>query len=159
MNKVITVEKAMLPRIAEIQKRIYAHFLDNEPWTDKTALAFIKYNYKLQPDLFFVLLRGEEIAGYTFGRIKPWADGNHLICEELLIDFAHQGKGLSKHLGLKLVEEAVSKYNITTVEATTFDSYDGNPMKTYKKLGFKKQHYFLIEAKAQKLLKTLKGYQ
>lgn len=159
MNKVIRVEKEMLPQIAEIQKRVYAHFLDNEPWTQQTALAFMEYSYNLQPDLFFVLLHDDQIAGYIIGCIKPWSDGNHLMCEELVIDFPHQGKGLAQFLSIRIVEEALKKYNVTAVEAQTYENEAGSPMKMYKQVGFKQQHYFLIKADAKKLLENLSVYQ
>jgi len=159
MNKVIRVEKEMLPQIADIQKRVYAYFVDSEPWTHETALAFMEYSYNLQPDLFFVLFHDEEIAGYIIGCIKPWADGPHLICEELIIDFPHQGKGLAQFLAVRIIEEALKKYNITSVEAQTYENELGSPMKIYKQFGFKKQHYFLIKADAKKVLENLSVYQ
>ena len=38
--------------------------------------------FKLNPDLFFVAKNIDEVVGFTFSYIKPWADGNQLMAED-----------------------------------------------------------------------------
>ena len=147
--------KKILPKLAAMQKGVYSHFIPEEPWTEKTALSFINYSFKKQPDLFFIAKDKKNIVGYTFGYVKPWADGNHLMLEEMVVDLPFQNKGIGTLLHKTLVEQAINKYKITAVEATTYHGKDGMPMNWYEKLGWEKQDLFLILADPQKILNNL----
>ena len=147
--------RKILPEIAAMQKRVYSHFISEEPWTEETALSFINYSFKKQPDLFFIAKQEKAITGYTFGYIKPWADGNHLMLEEMVVDLPFQNKGIGTLLQQTLVKHAIDKYKITAIEATTYHGKDGMPMKWYEKLGWEKQDLFLILAEPKKILDNL----
>ena len=68
---------------AEILKSIYNSNILSEGWTDESALNICKFYFKLQPDLFFVAKADKKVVGFSFSYIKPWADGNHLMVEEI----------------------------------------------------------------------------
>lgn len=106
--KICKVTKKDLPLVANLQAKVYNRLL-NEGWSKESAQNFIDYSYKKQPDLFFVAKQDGEVKGYTFGYIKPWAGGNHLMHEELVVDFKSQ----KQNIGSKLykIQNSTNKSN------------------------------------------------
>lgn len=152
--------RADVPEIAALYKDTYNKILD-EGWTQESAENYINYNYDKQPDLFFVAKDDDQIKGYTFGYIKPDADGNHLICEDFVVDDSVRKNGVGKKIKKMLVDEAIKNYNVSQLEASTYHGENGMPMKWYEKLGWYRQPYFLIQAKphevSQNLAKEIKN--
>lgn len=140
-----------LPQCAKILKDIYNNNVLSEGWTDESSLNICKFYYKLQPDLFLVAKKDGKVIGFSFSYIKPWADGNHLMVEEISVDPNYRKGGTAIKLISKVFEIAIKKYNAIKVEGTTYEDEGGAPFKIYKKLGFKKiQELFLIECDAKK---------
>lgn len=137
---------------AKILKDIYNSNVLSEGWTDKSSLDLCTFHYKRQPDLFYVAKKEGKVVGFSFSYIKPWADGNHLMVEEISVDPNFRSSGTALKLISKVFETAIKKYNITKVEGTTYEDENGAPFKIYKKIGFKKvTDLFLIECDAEKL--------
>lgn len=146
------VNKDELFECAAILREIYNSNILSEGWTEKSSLAICEFYYKMQPDLFFVAKREGKVVGFTFSYIKPWADGNHLMVEEISVDPNYRKYGTALKLISKVLAAATKKYNITKIEGTTYEDETGAPFKIYKRLGFKKiDDLFLIECDASKL--------
>lgn len=150
------VSKKDLPLVSNLQAKVYNELL-NEGWSNETAQNFINYSYNKQPDLFFVAKQNDKIKGYTFGYIKPWADGNHLMHEELVVDFESQKQNIGTKLYKMLLNAAIKKYKITQIEATTYYGENNMPMRWYEKLGLQKQDLFLINGNPNKIFEHLKA--
>ena len=143
-----------LTQCAEILKSIYNSNVLSEGWTDQSALEICKFYFKLQPDLFFVAKADDKVVGFSFSYIKPWADGNHLMVEEISVDPNYRKGGTAYNLISRVFKTAYLKYNVTKVEGTTYEDENGAPFKIYKRLGFKKvEDLFLIEIDANKFKK------
>ena len=137
-GEVVRASSDDLKECASILKRIYNNNVLSEGWTDESSLNICRFYYRLQPDLFFVAKRKGKVVGFSFSYIKPWADGNHLMVEEISVDPNFRNGGTA----IKLISK---------VEGTTYEDENGAPFKIYKKLGFKKiEDLFLIECDANK---------
>lgn len=137
---------------AKILKDIYNSNVLSEGWTKQSSKAICEFYYNLQPDLFFVAKKEGKVVGFSFSYIKPWADGNHLMVEEISVDPNFRKFGTALKLISNVFDVAIKKYNITKVEGTTYEDENGAPFKIYKKLGFKKvDDLFLIECDVNKI--------
>lgn len=141
-----------IPMCAKILRDIYNSNVLSEGWTEESSKAICNFYYKLQPDLFFVAKKESKIVGFSFSYIKPWADGNHLMVEEISVDPNFRKFGTALKLITKVFDVAIKKYNISKVEGTTYEDENGAPFKIYKKIGFKKvEDLFLIECDVNKI--------
>ena len=86
-----------------------------------------------QSDMFFVAKDDGEIVGGIWGLVRPWINGPHIVDIEIFVDPKHQGKRISLHLYKKLLEDAISKYNVVEIEGIV-DSKKDFPMNYYKSL-------------------------
>lgn len=151
-GEITKASKKDLTGCAKILKDIYNSNVLSEGWTDESSLAICDFYFKLQPDLFFIAKKEGKVVGFTFSYIKPWADGNHLMVEEISVDPNYRKSGTAIKLISKVFETAINRYNISKVEGTTYEDENGAPFKIYKKIGFKKVNdLFLIECDANKL--------
>ena len=149
-------DKKDLPECAEILKNIYNNNVLNEGWTEESSKAICEFYFKLNSDLFFVAKNGEEVVGFTFSYIKPWADGNQLMIEELSVKEKYRNQKIATKLLKILVETAKEKYNITCVNGTTYDGENKMPYSWYERIGFKKvEDLFLIESNPEDIIKNL----
>ena len=149
-------DKKDLPECAEILKNIYNNNVLNEGWTEESSKAICEFYFKLNSDLFFVAKNGEEVVGFTFSYIKPWADGNQLMIEELSVKEKYRNQKIATKLLKILVETAKGKYNITCVNGTTYDGENKMPYSWYERIGFKKvEDLFLIESNPEDIIKNL----
>ncbi|MBQ2864104.1 MAG: GNAT family N-acetyltransferase [Clostridia bacterium] len=152
-GEIVKASKADLVGCAKILKDIYNSNVLSEGWTDASSLAICEFYFKLQPDLFYVAKKEGKVVGFTFSYIKPWADGNHLMVEEISVDPNFRKTGTAIKLISKVFETAIKKYKISKVDGTTYEDETGAPFKLYKKIGFKKVNdLFLIECDASKLI-------
>lgn len=132
-------------------KDIYNANVLSEGWTEESSLNICKFYFKLQPDLFFVAKKEGKVVGFSFSYIKPWADGNHLMVEEISVHPDFRKGGTALKLISKVFETAIKRYNVTKIEGATYEDEKGMPFKIYKRLGFKKiDDLFLIEGDANK---------
>ncbi len=99
-----------------------------EKWTRSSALLFMQYLHKDQPDLFFVVEIDGKVVGATVATVRPWWDGNHLIGGELFIHPNFQRKGIGVQLVKKLFETATKKYNVVSWDTYTHKIYE-HPLK------------------------------
>ena len=162
MIKIINVTKDELQQCANILINIYNNNSLSEGWTEKSALNICEFYFKLQPDLFFVAKDSSQCAGkvlgFTFSFIKPWADGNQLMAEELAVLGKFRKQGIASKLLKALVKTAVEKYKITAVNGTTYNSETEMPFMWYKKIGFTKvKDLYLIEAEPNNVLDKIKN--
>lgn len=156
MIEIKLATKNDLTQCAKILRDIYNNNVLNEGWTEKSSNAICDFYFKLQPDLFFVAKDNERVVGFTFSFIKPWADGNQLMAEELSVDKDYRKQKVTKRLLKTLVQQAKQRYNITVVNGTTYDGENKMPYSWYQRIGFTKVgDLFSIEANANELLKNL----
>ena len=86
MIEIKLAEKQDLAQCAEILREIYNNNVLSEGWTEESSNAICEFYFKLNPDLFFVAKdKMGWVVGFTFSYIKPWADGNQLMAEELSV--------------------------------------------------------------------------
>lgn len=146
-----------LSHCAEILKEIYNNNVLNEGWTDESSNAIVNFYFKLNPDLFFVAKNNTQVVGFTFSYIKPWADGNQLMIEELSVKEDFRRMGIASQLLTKLIKTAKDKYNITCVNGTTYYGENKMPYSWYERIEFKKvEDLFLIEGNPDEILNKLK---
>ena len=151
-GEIVSASQKDLPGCAKILKDIYNANVLSEGWTDESSLNICKFYYNLQPDLFYVAKKEGKIVGFSFSYIKPWADGNHLMVEEISVDPKFRKFGTALKLISQVFNVAIKKYNISKIEGTTYEDENGAPFKIYRKIGFKKiDDLFLIECDVDKV--------
>jgi len=157
----VTVDLAAakdLPACAKIIVDIYNNNILKQGWTQKAAERICKFYYHLQPDLLFVAKRENDVVGFTFGYVKPWADGNWLMVEEISINKNNRNGGTAIKLAETLLKTAISKYKVTKVNGVTWEDEENMPYKLYKWLGFKRMDEFLVQFDAKKLLNKIERF-
>lgn len=139
MNK-ITITNLKRETDLEIIAEEYTNYYNNsvleEKWTYQTAIELFRYFYRVAPDLFFVAYVVDIPVGVIMFSLKPWWDGMHLEDGEVFVCKEYQQLGIAKRLFKKLFEYAIEKYDVTTVEAHTYEDENGFPYCWYKRLGF-----------------------
>ena len=157
MIEIKLAKKTDLSQCAEILREIYNNNVLNEGWTEQSSRAICEFYFRLNPDLFFVAKNKEEVVGFTFSYIKPWASGNLLMAEELSVREVFRRQGIASRLLKTLVSVAKEKYNITYVNGTTYDGDNEMPFSWYKRIGFVKvKDLFLIEGKPEDIINKIK---
>lgn len=91
--EILLANKKDLPECADILMDIYNNNALSEGWTKESSKAICNFFFNLQPDLFFVAKRLGKVVGFTFSYIKPWADGNQLMLEEISVKADHRQGG------------------------------------------------------------------
>jgi len=158
MVEITLAQKEDLAQCANILKEIYNNNVLNEGWSKESSNAICEFYFKLNPDLFFVAKNEDEVVGFTFSYIKPWADGNQLMIEELSVKESYRKLKIASKLLRTLVETAKQKYNITCVNGTTYNSEKDMPFSWYKRIGFVKVNdLYLIEANPNDIINKIKG--
>lgn len=158
MIEIKLAEENDLTQCADILREIYNNNVLNEGWTIESSNDICEFYYKLNPDLFFVAKNNDEVVGFTFSYIKPWADGNQLMAEELSVKESYRKQKIASKLLKKLVETAKQKYNITCVNGTTYNGENKMPYSWYERIGFKKvEELFLIEGNPNDIIKNIKN--
>jgi len=153
MVEIKNAVKEDLQQCAKILRNIYNNNVLSEGWTEQSSNAICNFYFNLQPDLFFVAKDGDKVVGFTFSFIKPWADGNQLMAEELAVVEEYRKQKIATKLLKTLVSNAKDKYNIIMVNGTTYNGLNGMPYSWYERIGFNKvEDLFLIEANADELL-------
>jgi ribosomal protein S18 acetylase RimI-like enzyme len=157
MVEIRLAQKEDLKSCAEILKEIYNNNVLNEGWTTESSNAICEFYFKMQPDLFFVAKgQNKEVVGFTFSYIKPWADGNQLMIEEISVKEEFRKQKIATELLKKLIQTAKSKYNITLVNGTTYFGENKMPYSWYERIGFNKvDDLFLIEGESDEILQNL----
>ena len=157
MIEIKLAEKSDLPECAEILRDIYNNNVLSEGWTVESSNAICEFYYKLNSDLFFVAKDDTQVVGFTFSYIKPWADGNQLMAEELSVKESYRNQKIASKLLKVLVETAKHKYNITCVNGTTYNGENNMPYSWYERIGFKKvEELFLIESNPEDIIESIK---
>lgn len=157
MIRIELAKKNDLSQCAEILRDIYNNNVLSEGWTVESSNAICEFYFKLNPDLFFVARNEDEVVGFTFSYIKPWADGNQLMAEELSVKESYRKQKIASQLLKTLVETAKQKYNITCVNGTTYNGENKMPYSWYERIGFKKvEDLFLIESHPDDIIKSIK---
>ena len=153
MIEIKLANKNDLTKCAKILRDIYNNNVLSEGWTEESSKAICSFYFKMQPDLFFVAKDNEKVVGFTFSFIKPWANGNQLMAEELCVDRDYRKQKIATRLLKTLVATAKEKYNITMVNGTTYNGENEMPYSWYQRIGFNKvEDLFLIEANADEFL-------
>lgn len=150
-------QKNDLPQCANILREIYNNNVLSEGWTIESSNAICEFYFRLNPDLFFVAKKEDEVVGFTFSFVKPWADGNQLMVEELSVKQSYRNQKIASKLLKTLVKSAKQKYNITCVNGTTYNGENKMPYSWYERIGFKKvEDLFLIESNPDDIIKSIK---
>ena len=156
MIKIELAKKKDLKECAKILMEIYNNNVLNEGWTDESSYAICEFYFKMQPELFLVAKVANEVAGFTFSYIKPWADGNQLMIEEISVKEEYRKQKIATSLLKTLIQKAKDKYNVTCANGTTYLGENDMPFSWYKRIGFKKvDDLFLIEGKTDEVLNNL----
>ena len=156
MIEIKLANKNDLAECAKILREIYNNNILNEGWTEQSSNAICDFYFKLQSDLFFVAKDNGKVVGFTFSFIKPWADGNQLMAEELSVDKDYRKQNIATRLLKTLITTAKEKYNITMVNGTTYNGENKMPYSWYKRIGFNKvEDLFLIEGKPINILNKI----
>lgn len=157
MIEIKLAQKNDLSQCAEILRDIYNNNVLNEGWTIESSNAICEFYFRLNPDLFFVAKKEDEVVGFTFSFVKPWADGNQLMVEELSVKQSYRNQKIASKLLKTLVKSAKQKYNITCVNGTTYNGENKMPYSWYERIGFKKvEDLFLIESNPDDIIKSIK---
>ena len=157
MIKITLIEKNELPQCASILRDIYNNNVLNEGWTVESSNAICTFYFKVNPDLFFVAKKENEVVGFIFSYIKPWANGNQLMIEELSVKETYRKQGIASQLLKMLVKKAQRKYNIACVNGTTYSGEGKMPFSWYERIGFKKvEDLFLIKGNPNDILIYIK---
>ena len=156
MIEIKLAEKKDLTQCAEILRDVYNNNVLSEGWTNESSNTICEFYFKLNPDLFFVAKNEDEVVGFTFSYIKPWADGNQLMVEELSVKESYINQKIASKLLRTLVETAKQKYNITCVNGTTYNGENKMPFSWYERIGFKKvEDLFLIEGNPNDIIEKI----
>jgi predicted N-acetyltransferase YhbS len=153
----MNIRLAKKEEISEVAK-VYAtafNGVSKESWTLERAGALLQYWVQKQPDLFFVAVDNGKIIGAITMGIKPWFDGVRLQDGELFVSSEYQKQGVGKLLLKKVLEKALAKYQVSTLECVTFA---GNtfPKTWYEKIGLKKSEDLIImTGNCQEIFKRL----
>lgn len=113
--------------------KIYAEAFNGvevgENWTVETAVQLIKYFIKMQGDLFYVAVDGQEVIGGIVAIVKPSDNGGlHLTDTDLFVSPRHRKKGIAKGLIKTLLENAIAKYDVRSIRGIANSDVDF-PMK------------------------------
>lgn len=130
------VEKKDLPELAKIYVELYDKAGIDEHWTQDTAYKLLKYWYDTQPDLFICAYENNLPVGAVMSGVKPWWDGIHIQDTEIFVSKKYQNRGIAKMLYKEHYQLAIEKYNVTVMEALTYEDENGFPLKWYLKQGF-----------------------
>lgn len=156
MEEIILVRKEDIPQIAQVYVKAFGK-THHENWTRENAEKLLYYWYNRHPDLFFVAKNDNIIVGAITMGIKPWWDGMRLQDGELFIDPKYQKQGIGKLLLLRVLEEAIDKYQTSTLEGITF-SGNSFPQNWYEKIGLKKsEDLIIVTGNCSEILKNLKN--
>ena len=156
MVEIKLAEKKDLLQCSRILKNIYNNNVLSEGWTEESSNAICEFYFKINPDLFFVEKDREEVVGFTFSYIKPWADGNQLMAEELSVVESYRNQKIASKLLKTLVQTAKQKYDITCVNGTTYNGENKMPFSWYERIGFNKvEDLFLIKGNAEDIINNL----
>lgn len=155
--KIINAKHEDLKDCARILREIYNSNVLNEGWTEDSSNAICEFFFKLQPDLFYVAKHeGGGVIGFTFSYVKPWANGNQLMIEEISVDKNYRKQKVATNLLKTLLRESKAKYNVVAVNGTTYLGENDMPYKWYKRIHFKKvDDLFLIEGDTDDILNSL----
>ena len=122
--------------LAECYATYYQNSVLEEKWSKETVVRLFHYFYDQTPDLFFVADDEDKPVGVIMTLLKPWWDGMHLEDTELFVCLEYRRQGIAKMLFKKLFEYASSQYNVTVLEAHTYEDENGFPYCWYKRIGF-----------------------
>ncbi len=106
--------------------------------------------------MFLVAKDKEAVIGFTFSYVKPWADGNQLMVEEISVDERYRRQGVAKKLLLTLLKKAKRAYKVTCVNGATYLGENNMPFSWYERIGFEKvDDLFLIQGKTDDIISKL----
>lgn len=154
--KIMNAKHEDLGQCASILREIYNSNVLNEGWTEKSSNAICEFFFKLQPDLFYVAKHEGGVIGFTFSYVKPWANGNQLMIEEVSVDRNYRKQKVATNLLKTLLREAKEKYNVVCVNGATYLGENDMPYKWYERINFKRvDDLFLIEGDTDDILNSL----
>ena len=154
--KIRLVKNKDLEALAEIFMESFNGAKVGENWDKDSALRFMKYWFRIQPDMFFLAEEKNEITGGIVTNVKPWWKGNVILDTELFVKPSHQKKGIGNKLCQTLMEESIRKYNIRGVYIVTFAEKD-SLINWYSKIGLKQdKSWKVMKGNPQEVLEKLK---
>jgi GNAT superfamily N-acetyltransferase len=145
-----------LQNLAEVYAESFTLADPQKPWTSERAFKLLEHFYMHQRDLFFVACEGETLLGGMAVMIKPWREGNRCTEGVIFVDHTRQKTGVGKSLFIRVLEEAIAKYQADSFEAVTFAAKEF-PLTWYEKIGLAHDEWaILIKGKTQDMLTKLK---
>ncbi len=144
-----------LASLAKIFAEAFTLINPEKPWNKEHALHYLEYLYKRQPDLFFVAENEGKLVGAIATGIKPWRTGLRCADNIIFVDATSQQQGVGKALLKKLLETALEKYKVESIESITFADNEF-PLSWYKRVGMKPDtHAIFLKGNIQAILKNL----
>ncbi len=139
--KIVPIRKSDKKECAEIILKEFNK--QGEEFTKKTALKRVNTGY--QKGFSFCVKEKRKILGLILAKTFYYAKGKYIWVEELVVREEHQGKGIGKKL-MKKLETACRKKK---VDSMTLNTKEINT-KFYKKLGYKKTKFIMMEKDLRK---------
>lgn len=148
--------KSDIEKLAQAYADYYNNSVLEEKWTTESATKMFEYFYDKTPDLFFVAYDNKKPVGVIMTLLKPWWDGMHLEDGELFVLPDYRRGGVAKQLFKMLFQYAIEKYDVTMLEAHTYEDENGFPYCWYKKLGFETiEDWKIISGDVKQIVKKL----
>jgi len=149
------ISKSQLKELGSVYAECFNLADIGEHWSDKAAVDFLTYLWKIQSDLFFIASKEDKIVGGLVGIIKPWCDGNHIHEIELFVHPDHQRQGIATDLTKVLLQTAIDKYNIVEFEGIADGSLHDFPLSWYKRIGVVPTGLIHVAGKSKEMLEKL----
>lgn len=142
---------------ADIMLHEYNNNSLGEGWSKQRAVELCEFYYRLQPDLFWVAKIEDQVVGFTFALVKPWAKGYCFLLDEICVKSEYRRNGIANHLLKQTLNKAISEYDIRYIKAETYGEKDEMPFLWYDRLGFKKeQTTYLINGEPNNVIGSFK---
>lgn len=150
------IEEEDIAKTAIVFAKAFNFMDQKEDWTKDTAIKYINYWLKRKSDMFFIAVKNGNIVGGMVGDIKPFKDKVTLTEIVLFVSPEFHTQGIAKKLVRNIIDEAVKKYNISTVCGIANSEVEF-PMGWYNRIGLKKTKWVFIEGEAKEILKKLEA--
>ena len=145
-----------LKELADMHSRAFSEADPEKPWPPERALKLLEHFYKHQPDIFFAAEEKGKLVGAMMAMIKPWRRGNRCTEAVLFVHPEFHKSGIGKKLFIRLLEEAIGKYQADSFEAVTFAAKEF-PLTWYEKIGLEPdQSAVLIKGQSKVMLERLR---
>ena len=127
------IDISMLEEIKVLFGSVFGGPPWNEEWKEEQLNEYLKDLIEVRGSLLYGLFEGDNLIGFSVGKIKHWCSGTEYFIEELCISNDYQGRGLGRDF-FALIKKKLKERGITQIFLLT----DRNKpaYEFYKKIGF-----------------------